>query len=205
MTTKSITFTLLTSLSMMTAGCGVAQQGASPVVVRITKLEAASGARPDTFGGTLNSDVITIVKRDNVNVSTIFDDFARVEMALALKDAGAPGVTNAPSPTNTVTFTHFRVVYRRTDGHNIEGVDVPYGFDSGVTFSVPVDGTVTASFELVRHAAKEDAPLKALQFSGQIIYTIADVTFYGRDQTNHGIAVTGSIGVAFGNFGDPTA
>jgi hypothetical protein len=194
---------LLTCLSTAVAGCGVAQQGSSPVVVRIATLEASSGAKPDSFSGTLNSDVITVVKRNNVDVATIFDDFARVTMQLTLKDPGAPGVGNAPSGTNAVTFTHFHVAYHRTDGHNIEGVDVPYAFDSGLTFSIPPDGTVTATFELVRHAAKEDTPLKALQASGQIIYTIADITFYGKDQTNHDVKVTGSIGVAFGNFGDP--
>jgi hypothetical protein len=203
--TNSITLALLACLSTAAAGCGVAQQGGSPVVVRIATLDAASGAKPDAFSGTLNSDVITIVTKDKVSVATIFDDFARVGMQLALKDPGAPGVTNVPSPTNAVTFTHYHVVFRRTDGHNIEGVDVPYAFTSGLTFSVPPDGTVTASFEIVRHAAKEDSPLKALQFTAQIIYTIADITFYGKDQTNHDVAVTGSIGVAFGNFGDPAS
>jgi len=202
--TKSITLALLTCLSTAAAGCGVADQGSSPVVVRIATLEASSGAKPDSFSGTLNSDVVTIVKRNSVDVATIFDDFARVTMQLTLKDPGAPGVGNAPSANNVVTFTHFHVVYRRTDGHNVEGVDVPHAFDSGLTFSIPPDGTATATFELVRHVAKEDAPLKALQFSGQIIYTIADITFYGKDQTNHAVAVTGSIGVAFGNFGDPS-
>jgi hypothetical protein len=32
------------------------------------------GAKPDVFGGTLNSDVVTFVKRDSVNVPTIFND-----------------------------------------------------------------------------------------------------------------------------------
>lgn len=204
MTTKSKTLAVLTSLSVLTAGCGVVEQGRSPSVVRITALVAASGAKPDEFSGTLRSDVITIVKRDSVNVATIFDDVARVTMALAIKDPGAPGVGNVPSALNQVTFTHYRVVYKRTDGHNIEGVDVPYAFDSGLTFSVPADGSVQAGFEIVRHSAKEDAPLRALASSGALINTITDVTFYGKDQANNNVTVTGSIGINFGNFGDPT-
>jgi hypothetical protein len=196
---------LLTSLSMLTAGCGNVSQGPSPSVVRITLLEAASGAAPDKFGGTLNSDVITVVKRNSVDVSTIFNDLGRVTMALALKDPGAPGVTNKPSDLNIVTFTRYRVEYRRSDGHNIQGVDVPYAFDSGLTFSVNPDGTVQVGFEIVHHSAKEEAPLRALEFSNSLINTITDVTFYGKDQAGNNVQVTGTIGINFGNFGDPAS
>ena len=204
MSTKSITLALLTSLSMLTAGCGVYEQGASSSVVRIIQLEAASGAKPDIFGGTPNSDVTTFVKRDSVNVPTIFNDGGRVSMALSLKDPGAPGLPSQPNPLNAVTFTHYRVEYRRTDGRNVQGVDVPYAFDSGLTFTVPPDGTIQVAFEIVRHTAKEDAPLKALQVSGLIINTVADITFFGKDQGGKSVQVTGSIGINFGDFGDPT-
>ena len=204
MTRNSITLTLLTALSLATAECGVVEQGRAPTVVRIVALEAASGAKPDTFSGTLNSDVITGVTVNNVRVLTVFDDPARVTVQLALKDPGQSGSTNVPSPLNSVTMTHYRVVYRRTDGHNVEGVDVPYAFDSGLTFTVPADGTVQAGFELVRHSAKVDAPLQALANSRIIISTIADVTFYGKDQANNNVAITGSIGINFGDFGDPS-
>jgi hypothetical protein len=60
-------------------------------------------------------------------------------------------------------------------------------------------------FELVRHTAKEDGPLKALQASGQIVNTIADVTFYGKDQGGKSVQIVGSIGINFGDFGDPTS
>jgi hypothetical protein len=202
--TRVITFAWLTSLSILTAGCGNVSQGPSDTLVRITLLEASSGAQPDKFGGTLNSDVITVVKRNAVDTPTTFDDFARVTIAMTLKDPGAPGIANKPSDLNTVTFTHYRVTYMRTDGHNVPGVDVPFGFDSGLTFSANPDGTVQVSFELVRHAAKDDAPLRALQVSGLIISTIADVTFYGKDQAGNNVSVTGSIGINFGDFGDPT-
>ena len=35
-----------------------------------------------------------------------------------------------------------------------------------------------------------------------IITTIADVSFYGRDQVGNDVNVTGSIQIDFGNFGD---
>lgn len=205
MSTKSITLSLLvTSLSMLTAGCGNVNQGPSSSLVRITLLEGASGARPDVFGGTLLSDVITNVTVNNQQVPTIFNDSGRVTMTLSLKDPGAPGITNTPSPLNAVTITRYRVVYRRADGRNVQGVDVPFAFDSALTFTVPSDGTVQVGFEIVRHAAKLEAPLRALTVSGAFINTITDVTFFGKDQADNNVEVTGSIGINFGNFADPT-
>ena len=54
----------------------------------------------------------------------------------------------------------------------------------------------------MRHTAKEESPLVQLKTNGVIISTIADVTFYGRDQVGNEISVTGSIRIDFGNFGD---
>ena len=52
-------------------------------------------------------------------------------------------------------------------------------------------GTVTIGFQLVRHTAKEESPLVQLKTNGVIITTIADVTFYGRDQVGNDISATG--------------
>jgi hypothetical protein len=101
-----------------------------------------------------------------------------------------------------VTFNRYRVSYQRTDGRNTPGVDVPHAFDSAVTFTVTNDVTA-ANFQLVRHSAKEEAPLRALATSNAIISTIAQVTFYGRDQAGNEVTVSGNISVDFGNFADP--
>ena len=101
-----------------------------------------------------------------------------------------------------MTITRYRVVYRRTDGHNTPGVDVPFPFDSAVTVTIGSEGGSTG-FQLVRTSAKQEAPLRALVNNPDIISTIAEVTFYGRDQAGNEVSVTGSIGVDFGNFGDP--
>ena len=107
-----------------------------------------------------------------------------------------------PSTNNEVTITRVHVAYRRTDGRNTPGVDVPYAFDTGATATVPASGTVTMGFLLVRNTAKDESPLIQLKNNGVIISTIADVTLYGRDQVGNDISATGSIGVDFGNFGD---
>ena len=200
-----LTAVLLASLS---AGCGdVARNGRAPVMAVISALDGASGAEPGTFGTTVNSDVVTLVEEtvdgQTVDVPTVFNDLGRVTMRLTLRDPGVPGVTATPTPLNEVTFNRYRVTYRRADGRNTPGVDVPHPFDSAVTFTVPAEGNFTAGFTLVRHTAKQEAPLRALGTSSVIISTIAEVTFYGRDQVGNEVMATGSIGVFFGNFGDP--
>jgi len=194
---------MMLSLPLVVSGCGNVHQGTSPTIVRIKSLLAASGATPSQLANTLASDVITNVKVNNVPTPTVISDPGQVTMELALKDPGMPGVTNVPGPLNVVTFTHYRVVYHRTDGHNIEGTDVPYAFDSGLTFSVPADAPGVASFELVRVSAKLDTPLKQLETSGAVINTIADVTFFGADQAGNPVSISGSIGINFANYGDP--
>ena len=205
MTRKSITLAFIAALAAAAAGCGVAEQGRAPVVLRIDSLDASSGSGSASFSGYLKSDVQTIVKVNNIDVPTRFSDPGRVTLSLVLKDPGAPGVANTPSELNTVTITHYRVVYRRTDGRNVQGVDVPWAFDSGMTVSVGASSAVQQTFELVRVSAKFEAPLAALTINGQALDMIADVTFYGKDMHNNDISATGSIGISFANFGDSTS
>ena len=122
-------------------------------------------------------------------------------MALVLRDPGLGTTPAVPTAINQVTFTSYRVVYRRTDGRNVEGVDVPYAFSSGVTFTVPASGRVTVGFNLVRQTAKLEAPLLALRNRLVLISTIAEVTFFGRDLAGHDVIATGTIGITFGDFG----
>lgn len=193
------------------AGCGeVARTGRSPAFLIINALEAASGASPDEFGTILFSDALTIVERQvegqTVRVPTIFADNGRVTLSLALKDPGIPGSPSSPSTINSITVTRYRVTFRRADGRNTPGVDVPYGFDGGITVTVSGEGTVTAGFDLVRHTSKEEPPIRNLINSGgaNLINTIAEVTFWGHDQAGNAVSVTGNITVSFGDFGDPT-
>ena len=126
-----------------------------------------------------------------------------MSLALIMRDPGTPAVPVAPSAINAVTINRYHVSYRRADGRNTPGVDVPYPFDSAVTVTVSGGATSKAVFDIVRHVAKEEAPLAALANGGVFINTIADVTVYGRDQAGNEVSATGSIGITFGNFADP--
>ena len=183
------------------AGCGeYVRSSRSPSQLVIVTLEGASGAVPGTFGNTVTSDVVTTVNGQ----TTIFNDLGRITLRMMLRDQGAPGVPAAPSAVNQVTITRYRVVYRRADGRNTEGVDVPRAFDSAVTVTVPEDGTASVGFDIVRNVAKLEAPLATLRTGETFISTIAEVTFYGHDQAGNELSVTGSIGITFGNFADPS-
>lgn len=200
---------VVVALAVLGSGCGdVATTGRSPVIAVVNTLTAASGAQPDQFSGTLNSDVITnvqtTVNNQTVLIPTVFNDSGQVTMSLVLKDPGNPGIPSTASELNAVTFTRYRVSYKRADGRNTPGVDVPFPFDSAATFTVPSSGTVTAAFEIVRHTAKEEAPLLALRGDPNIISTIAVVEFFGKDLAGNDVIATGQIGIFFGNFGDPT-
>ena len=195
--------------TLVAAGCGdVVRQGRAPVQAVVESLTAASGADPGRFGGTLSSDVLTIrttpepCSKDNP-CPTIYGDIGQVRMSLVLRSPGSGSSPAAPSSLNSVTFTRYRVEYRRTDGRREQGLDVPFAFDSAATFTVPESGSAVAGFEIVRNIAKAEPPLRALVTNGNVISTIADVTFYGRDQAGNEVVATGTVGISFGNFGDP--
>ncbi|PYR35256.1 MAG: hypothetical protein DMF93_22050 [Acidobacteria bacterium] len=116
-----------------------------------------------------------------------------------LKDIGA---NLSPTTNNEVTINRFHIDYIRADGHNVQGVDVPYSVDGAMTGTVPAGGNVQLGFEIVRHTAKQESPLVELQTSPNIIVTFARITFYGQDRTGNAVSVTGQIQVNFGNFGD---
>jgi len=186
-------------MATVAASCGdVIRQGTGSSYLIVNALEGSSGAEPGTFTATLNSDVVTVVE----GVPTIFNDLGRARLRLAMKDVGTGAVATTPTTNNFITINRYHVRFVRADGRNTPGVDVPYPFDGAVTTTIGV-AEVTIPFELVRHVAKQEAPLASLARNPTVISTIAEVTFYGLDQTGHEASVMAQMLVSFGNFGDP--
>lgn len=185
------------ALSLGACASDLTRTGSSPAFVIVDSLVAASGAEPDVFGSPLHSDVQTF--------GSIFNDLARVTMRLGLKNPGTVVNPTAPSTLNTITLNRYHVRYVRSDGRNTQGVDVPYAFDGAVTVTIPSNGTVTFGFDIVRHQAKAEPPLRNMVGLGGalLVSTIAEVTFFGRDQVGNEVTATASISVSFGDFGDP--
>jgi hypothetical protein len=165
------------------SGCGdYATNGSGSSYLVLTSLTGGDDNSP-----VVQADVIS-------DQGGSFQDNGQASFQLQMKDVGGPG----PSPVNSITLTQYHVEYVRSDGRNVQGVDVPFAFDGGLT----VAGSGSISFTLVRIQAKQEAPLKALAFHGgaQAISTVARVTFYGHDQTGRGVSVTGNIEVDFADW-----
>jgi hypothetical protein len=184
--------------SMAMASCHSAvTEGRSSVYLIMESLEGGSGAKGLSeveFFHTMQSDVET--------KGGIVEDPGRVQLRIAFKDVTNP---NAPTTNNFVTINRYRVEYRRADGRNVQGKDIPYAFDGASTFTV-TDDSVSAGFVLVRVQSKLEPPLITLaggRAAGLVISTFADVTFYGRDQTGTEVSVKGTISVNFADWADP--
>jgi hypothetical protein len=189
---------VLGSLAFGAASCAsdTTREGRGGSYLIINALEGASGCE--------DSEEFSTVLRSDVNCGGIAEDNGRVTLRLGLKDIGPVGSPTQPTTNNLVTVNRFRIVYRRADGRNQPGQDVPYPYDGGMTVTVGA-APVEAIFSLVRVQAKLEAPLLALTGHGGAlaIATLADVTFYGRDQAGNEVNVTGTISVNFADWADP--
>jgi hypothetical protein len=189
-------------ISMASCGGDLVRTGRAPVFLVIDSMSATAGGG-GTASAFLLSDVQTLVDQTvsgtTVRVPTIFNDSASAVIRAIEKNPSA-----TETQLNNVTLTRYRVNFFRTDGRNTPGVDVPYGFDGGLGITVSVNSTASVAFEIVRHQAKLEPPLRNLIGGGGQLFisTIAEITFYGRDQNGNEVTVTGRIDVQFGDFGD---
>jgi hypothetical protein len=164
-----------------TVSCGdVSRQGQAPVYLVVNSLLAGAGGK-NSF---LESNVVSAS-----------NDLANVEFSVAMKNVLLAEPTTTTN--NDVNIRRYHVSYRRADGRNSPGVDVPYGFDGAATVRIPAGATGTLIFEIVRQVAKAESPLAQLKGSIVVIATIADVTFYGTDQVGNDISVTASMQINF--------
>jgi hypothetical protein len=196
MKTKRIITRVFTvgALVASTISCGnVVRSTRAPAILVVNSLLATQGKATGGGQGTTNltSDVLTIITTGGTCTTqnpcpTIFGDTGTIAL----------------TSNNQVTINRIHVAYRRTDGRNTEGVDVPFSFDTAATVTVPAQGNATTGFIIVRNQAKIESPLVELVNNGQLISAIIDVTVYGTDIVGNTVNATGSIGVTFGNFGD---
>jgi hypothetical protein len=182
--------------SMAMASCHSAvTEGRSSVYLIMDSLEGGKTRGESVqFFQTMQSDVLTN--------GGIVEDPGRVTLRIAFKDVTNP---TAPTTNNYVTINRYRVEFRRADGRNRQGLDVPYAFDGASTFTV-TDESTQGGFVLVRVQSKLEAPLITLaggDGGGLVISTLADVTFWGRDQTGTEVMVKGTISVNFSDWADP--
>jgi hypothetical protein len=189
-------------ISLVSCGSEMLRTGRSPMLLVIENMQATPGTGGQVSAFLL-SDVQVLVDETvngvKVKVPTIFNDSATATIRSIEKNPDA-----TTTPINSITLTRYNVSFRRTDGRATPGVDVPYGFDGGLGISISPNNSASVAFEIVRHQAKLEPPLKNLVGMGGLgfISTIAEVTFYGHDQNGNEVTVTGRIDVQFGDFAD---
>ena len=203
---RSITrFIAFGALVASSVSCGsVVRQGTSPVYLQIVSLTAQRGGLGGDFTNPIPSDVVTNVTTPAPCTSTspcptVFSDPGQVVMQAVLKDITSP---TGPTPNNDVTITRYRVTYRRADGRNTPGLDVPFPFDGATTGTIRVGTPSALPFELVRVVAKKETPLVNLVNSATVVTTIAEVSFFGADQVGREVTVSGLLQIDFANWGD---
>jgi hypothetical protein len=174
------------ALLALTACSDAIRTGQSPSYMILQSLTGGANGT-----AVVQSDVIS-------DTGSVVQDGGTATIQVALKDP----LGSTPTEVNSITITQYHVAYTRADGHNVQGVDVPFAFDSGVTQTIPAGGSGQVPFTLVRIQAKLEAPLKALVGHGgqQVISTIAQVTFFGHDQNGRDVSITGNIEVDFADW-----
>ena len=181
--------------AMSAASCGseLLRTGRAPVFVSVISLQGSAGQEAGSFANPLLSDVLF--------EGSTFNDLGSATLRVDAKDQQRTPTFTA---MNAITMTRYRVTFRRTDGRNTPGVDVPFGFDGALSVTIPGGEEGEVIFDLVRHASKSEPPLRNLINGGglRFINAIAEVVFFGRDQNGNEITTTGSIDIVFADFGD---
>lgn len=107
---------------------------------------------------------------------------------------------------NDIIVNQIKVEYSRSDGRNVEGVDVPLSFTQTLHVRVAVqESVISIPFIIVRHVAKLEPPLRDLREYGQekILQLNAKITVYGKDGGGHDVEpVSGMISVWCSDFPD---
>lgn len=145
--------------------------------------------------------------------SDVCDDENAPGFCSYVNDNGVGNFRNLPLNTDPnasssyyqdITLYRYHVQYTRSDGQNIEGIDVPFAFDSVMTATVQVSGQLDVGFIIVRHSAKIERPLVDLRGLGDedVLSTNTRVDFYGRDLAGNEHQVHGWVDIEFADFGE---
>src|SRR5262245_39498512 len=115
----------LAALVALTSCSEAIRTGQSPSYLIIQSLAGGTGT-----AGPVHSDVVS-------DTGSVVQDNGAATIQVALKDPQG----SAPSTVNSITITQYHVEYIRSDGHNVQGVDVPFAFDGGVTQTIAAGST----------------------------------------------------------------
>jgi hypothetical protein len=182
------------------AGCGgdFAENSTAPVILRMIDVAADSGADDqEEWSDVLLSDVVTN--------GSVFNDNARLSFDVLAKN---PNFVDPNDRTmSDVMLERYQVQYLRSDGHNVEGVDVPFRITGGLSGAVGLNDTepLEKVIIIVRHQAKSDPPLRNYRGAGgeKLVTVTAVITVHGRTVSGHAVSTEGRLQINFADFADP--
>jgi hypothetical protein len=199
-----------TASALGLSGCTAdwATQNDSAILFEIAQISAASAS---VTGSGASSNILYS------DVSQVVNDDVVVEVNIFQKNP----LISASSPNNHVYLDSYRVRFFRTDGRNVEGVDVPYSISGPMSLrlhtpSAGQEVAGAANITLVRHQAKIEPPLSNMRAAAgapvtlplpssgglTVLTVIAEVTVFGKTLTGSNVTATGRIQVTFADFVD---
>lgn len=193
---KSAATPALLALALVASGCtpGFVTSNQADVLLTLTSIVGVAGAGPDKDEDSafLQSDVVT--------EGGVINDSAKVKVRSDVKNQGSL----TTGDFNDVVLERYDVKWTRTDGHNVQGVDVPYDFSGPLALRVSPGAESEAAFTIVRHEAKLEEPLRNMRGGGglDILHTIANITLHGRTISGKVVEVSGRLEVTFADFAD---
>jgi len=174
-----------TALAM--GGCSAAyvENDTASVLLVVNSIAGGSPVLSDVRSGTNNDTVINCV--------------TTVSLTARSKNPVVPS-----GAAEDVRVTRYTISYQRSDGRNVEGLDVPYTFSGNMTLLVPTSAdSVEFSLDLVRHQAKLEPPLINIQGT-QLITMFANLTVFGETISGKAVSAKGSVQVTFADYAQGT-
>jgi hypothetical protein len=188
---KRLSLVAVAVAGLASCTAGHATQDNAPVILRIVSING---------GGPLISDVS--------EAGVVTANIVEVTVAVRAKN---PGVVT-PQVNMAVFMQRYEVVYTRSDGRNVPGVDVPFAISgplSGVVDVADSGQTLALPVEVVRIQQKLEPPLRNLRGpvpdslggSAIALTVVATVTVYGSTTVGQVVSDTAQLQIDFADFG----
>jgi hypothetical protein len=201
---------MIGGLGLLLVACDPAyvKQDNSDVLFKVVNITNTGGGPLPLLSDVVGNDGVTVTA-DNVLV------------LVAVREKN-PGLQTLPQVPLAVLLDKYEVHFVRSDGRNIEGVDVPRSFVGALSGAVDAQlttGQVPITVEVVRAQAKLEAPLSELR--GQLVSSgaatttppptdlqgrplvvtmFAQVTIYGHTIKGNNVKDTSSAQIDFADF-----
>ena len=111
---------------------------------------------------------------------------------------------NEGQALDNILLSSYQVRYRRSDGRDVEGVDVPFSISGPIRVTLPTRTTVDFSVTVVRHQAKVEPPLENIT-NLDIVTMGAEITLFGQTISGDLVSGSGSVQITFADFADGTS